>query len=62
MNWELFLQYYLIIGVIYCLINAFIRRIDIDGDSHLPLMWLFLWGMCVVAHIIAYFIKVKHKL
>lgn len=39
---------YVLIGLLYVLINIFIRDIEPD-DPMLPLVWWFLWPICFVA-------------
>lgn len=48
---------YLIIGLIYTLINIFIRKLDVDNDWMIVLVWWFMWPICFIAIIINYLNK-----
>lgn len=45
--------WYFLIGLIYVLVNALIRKIDTDGDWLIALVWLLLWPFCFIALITA---------
>ena len=44
--------YYILIGLIYTLINTFIRKLDTDGDWTLPFVWIFIWPVCFIGLIL----------
>jgi hypothetical protein len=48
------LPYYILVGLIYALFNGFIRKIDTDDNPMLPLVWWFLWWLCLLGRGIAY--------
>lgn len=43
------LPLYVIIGLVYLLINIFVRKLDTYDDPMLPLVWWFLWPICLAA-------------
>lgn len=50
---------YILIGLIYTLINIFIRKLDVDGDWTFVYVWVFLWPVCFIALFLE---KFKEKL
>lgn len=41
--------FYILVGIIYTLINAFVRKLNREGDWLLTLLWLFGWPLCFIA-------------
>jgi formate hydrogenlyase subunit 3/multisubunit Na+/H+ antiporter MnhD subunit len=44
---------YFIIGLVYCLINGLVRKVDTDGDWLLPIVWLTLWPLGILSLLVA---------
>jgi hypothetical protein len=44
---------YFIIGIVYVLINGFIRKIYTDDDILLPMVHMFMWPMFVIMLLIS---------
>jgi hypothetical protein len=44
---------WLITGIIYALVNGFVRKLDTDGDWLLPLAWITLWPMLIPTLIVS---------
>jgi hypothetical protein len=42
---------YFIIGVMYAVFNGQVRKLDTGGDPMLPLAWVFLWPIGMLAHL-----------
>lgn len=59
---EHILPIYLTIGLIYWLVNAFIRKLETDGDYLLPLVWFLAWPLAFVTWIIIFGIWIKEYL
>ncbi len=53
---------YFIIGIIYVLYNALVKKINSDGDWMLPLVWLFAWPLCFVALFVIYINNKKNSI
>lgn len=49
MTTEQFAMWYFIIGLTYCAINGFIRKIDTQGDFLLPLVWFLIWPIGILS-------------
>lgn len=43
---------YVLIGIIYTMINGIIRKLDHDDDWMLPISWIFLWPIFFIALIV----------
>ena len=43
------LALYFIIGLLYWTLNAFVRKLDTDGDWLLPLVWFLAWPLAAVS-------------
>ena len=43
---------YLIIGLVYVLINTLIRKIDLDDDWFLPIVWWTLWPIFAICWLV----------
>lgn len=43
---------YILIGIVYLLINVLIRKLDTEGDYLLPNVWMFFWPLCLLALLI----------
>lgn len=56
---------YLIIGLLYWGLNSFVRKLEIDGDWLLPLVWFLAWPLAAITWffiLAAYTIDyLKHK-
>lgn len=39
---------YLIIGLAYWAVNSFVRKLEIDGDWLLPLVWFLAWPLAAI--------------
>lgn len=50
---------YMLIGIVYCLVNILIRKLEIEGDWAVVYVWLFLWPICFISLFIE---KFKPKL
>lgn len=50
----LFIQLYLLVGLVYLLVNVLIRKIQTEDDWMLPMVWLFFWWLCFIALFIAW--------
>lgn len=48
MEYGIFWAIYFLIGMIYTLINGFVRKLDTDGDWLLPIFWLLLWPIAFI--------------
>ncbi|MDI9337803.1 MAG: hypothetical protein QM539_05170 [Alphaproteobacteria bacterium] len=44
---EKFILGYFIIGLIYALINVFVRKLETNGDYLLPFIWMFFWPITI---------------
>jgi len=53
------LPLYLSIGLIYWAVNAFIRKIDTDGDYLLPLVWFLAWPFAAITWTIILSVWIK---
>lgn len=51
----MFFIIYLFIGLTYWYINAFVRKLDIDGDWLLPIVWFLFWPLVAVTWLIILF-------
>lgn len=45
MSTETLAAIWMLVGIVYALINGFVRKIDTGGDWLLPLAWITLWPM-----------------
>ncbi|MCX8481739.1 MAG: hypothetical protein ORN58_07455 [Sediminibacterium sp.] len=52
---------YFIIGIVYTLVNIFVRKLDTNGDYLLPFIWLLLWPIAFIVLIINKFTAFNHK-
>jgi hypothetical protein len=52
---------YFIIGITYTIINGAFRKLDTDGDYLLPLSWILIWPLFILALIIDRTIKLFKK-
>lgn len=52
MEHGIFWAIYFLIGMIYTLINGFVRKLDTDGDWLLPIFWLLLWPIAFIGLVI----------
>ena len=52
---------YFIIGIVYTLVNIFVRKLDTNGDYLLPFIWLLLWPIAFIVLIINKFTALNHK-
>lgn len=43
---------YFTIGLLYWGLNSFVRKLEIDGDWLLPLIWFVAWPLPVIALIL----------
>lgn len=43
------LALYFIIGLLYWTLNAFVRKLETDGDWLLPLVWFLAWPLAAVS-------------
>lgn len=55
------LEWYFLIGIVYTVINGYVRKLDTDGDWSLVFVWLFLWPLAFIALIIMYISKRVNK-
>lgn len=55
----LFIQLYLLVGLVYLLVNVLIRKIQTEDDWMLPMVWLFFWWLCFIA---LFIIWIQNKL
>jgi len=55
---------YILIGLVYTVINGSVRKIDTDGDWMLPLVWWGLWPLCLTALLVGFLQDLwrKHKI
>lgn len=53
------LEWYFLIGIVYTVINGYVRRLQADWD--LTFVWLFLWPLAFIALIIMYISKRVNK-
>lgn len=52
---------YILIGLLYTLVNIFIRKIDTDGDYLLVFVWMFIWPLAFTALIVDYLYNKIYK-
>lgn len=62
MNGQDIAMWYFIIGLLYMIINTFIRKIETDGDYLLPLAWFMVWPVGILGLIIVGAINQYNKL
>lgn len=55
------IAFYFFIGIIYCIVNGGIRKLDTEGDFLLPLAWILCWPPFVLTLVIHLFIKLWKK-
>lgn len=55
------IAFYFFIGIIYCIVNGGIRKLDTEGDFLLPMGWIGLWPLFIMALIIDKTIKLWKK-
>ncbi len=55
------LEWYFLIGIVYTVINGYVRKLDTDGDFTLPFVWMFLWPLAFTALGIMYISKRVNK-
>lgn len=55
------LEWYFLIGIVYTVINGYVRKLDTDGDFTLPFVWMFLWPLAFIALGIMYISKRVNK-
>lgn len=58
----LIIEIYLLIGLIYLLINTLVRKLNTEDDWMLPMVWLFFWWLCFIVLFILWIQKKKSKL
>lgn len=44
---------YFLIGIVYAVINGWIRKMNDDGDWLLTIVWMLLWPICLIGLIFA---------
>ena len=52
---------YFIIGILYVLLNGYVRKLNTEGDYLLPLVWFGLWPICWFALLVGWLVNVKNK-
>lgn len=55
------LEWYFLVGIIYTVINGYVRKLDTDGDWGLVFVWMFLWPLAFIALGIMYISKRVNK-
>lgn len=55
------LEWYFLIGIVYTVINGYVRKLDTDGDWGLVFVWMFLWPLAFIALGIMYISKRVNK-
>jgi hypothetical protein len=56
------LPIYLLIGLIYWLINSFVRKLETDGDYLLPIVWFLAWPLAAITWLIILGVWIKEYL
>jgi hypothetical protein len=56
------LPIYLLIGLIYWLINSFVRKLETDGDYLLPMVWFLAWPLAAITWLIILGVWIKEYL
>jgi hypothetical protein len=56
------LPIYLLIGLIYWLINSFVRKLETDGDYLLPIVWFLAWPLAAITWFIILIVWIKEYL
>lgn len=56
------LAIYLIIGLLYWALNAFVRKLETDGDYLLPLVWFLAWPLAAITWLIILGVWIKEYL
>jgi len=49
------LAVYLVVGLLYWGLNSFVRKLDIDGDWMLPLIWFLVWPIGLISWTVVFF-------
>lgn len=52
---------YFIIGLMYWALNSFVRKLEIDGDWMLPLVWLFAWPIAFLTWIVIFILWIVEQ-
>ena len=52
---------YLAVGLLYWGLNSFIRKLDIDGDWMLPLIWFLFWPIGLISWAIVFIDYISSK-
>jgi len=55
------LEWYFLIGILYTVINGYVRKLDTEGDWGLVFCWMFLWPLAFIALGIMYISKRVNK-
>lgn len=57
---------YLLIGLLYWALNSFVRKLEIDEDWTLPIIWFLAWPLAALSWLVILVIYtveyLKHKL
>ena len=48
---------YLTIGLLYWALNSFVRKLEINGDWMLPLVWFLLWPLAFATWMVIFLDK-----
>lgn len=48
---------YLTIGLLYWALNSFVRKLEVNGDWMLPLVWFLLWPLAFVTWVVIFLDK-----
>lgn len=51
------LEWYFLVGIVYTVINGYVRKLDTEGDWGLVFCWMFLWPLAFIALCIMYIQK-----
>lgn len=55
------IAFYFLIGIIYCIVNGGIRKLDTEGDFLLPFSWIIFWPPFIIALIVHLLTKLLNK-
>ncbi len=50
---------YFMIGLVYSLVNIFVRKLETNGDYLLPFVWMFFWPITIPVLVAQKFKKSK---
>lgn len=48
---------YLTIGLLYWALNSFVRKLEVNGDWMLPLVWFLLWPLAFATWMVIFLDK-----